>query len=329
MLNNIQVLRGYAVILVIFVHLGFLLDQVGLKPFGHSGVDLFFVISGFIMVHISKNREAKPLEFMKKRIIRIVPLYWLVTLGVSLIALVAPKLMPSIADEIDVVAILKSLFFIPWMRNPVEAFPIVFVGWTLNLEMFFYLIFAISLMFKNLLRALIFSNVILLVLVATPFLTNQDLGIFSFYTNPRIINFCFGMMIGLLAAKFPSSLHPNAKKALLLVAGACALILVFNDLHFMVVATCSAALVVIALMLENSGFVIKSKPLLAIGDASYSIYLSHAFVAILVERFVLPRVVGAGDWVFYATIFFVLALCSIVGIAIYHLIERPLLKIKL
>jgi exopolysaccharide production protein ExoZ len=329
MLNNIQVLRGYAVILVIFVHLGFLLDQVGLKSFGHSGVDLFFVISGFIMVHISKNRESTPLEFMKRRIIRIVPLYWFVTLGISLIAFIAPKLMPSIAADIDVTAILKSLFFIPWMRNPVEAFPILYVGWTLNLEMFFYLVFAIGLFFKNLRRALIFTNLVLLALIVVPFLTDLDFGIFSFYTNPRIINFCFGMIIGLLAAKFPSSLHPNTAKCLLVLGSACGFILVFTDLHFLVVATSSAALVAIALLLENSGFVVKSKVLRAIGNASYSIYLSHAFVAILVERFVLPKVVGSGDLVIYTTIFLVIALCSIVGIVIYHLFERPVSKIKL
>jgi exopolysaccharide production protein ExoZ len=329
MLNNIQVLRGYAVILVIFVHLGFLLDQVGLKSFGHSGVDLFFVISGFIMVHISKNRESKPLEFMKRRLIRIVPLYWIVTLGVCLIAFVAPKLMPSIAADIDIVAVLKSLFFIPWMRNSVEAFPIVYVGWTLNLEMFFYLVFALGLFFKELHRALIFTNLVLLALIVVPFLTDRDLGILSFYTNPRIINFCFGMIIGLFAAKFPRSLHPNITKSLLVLASACGFILIFTDLHFLVVATSSAALVVIALLLENSGFVVRSKALLAIGNASYSIYLSHAFVAILVERFVLPKVVGLGAFVIYTTIFLVIALCSVVGLVIYHLFERPVSKIKL
>lgn len=329
MLNNIQVLRGYAVILVIFVHLGFLLDHVGIKSFGHSGVDLFFVISGFIMVHISKNRAPKPLEFMKRRVIRIVPLYWVVTLGVSLIAFVAPKLMPSIAGEIDIAAILKSLFFIPWMRNSTEAFPIVYVGWTLNLEMFFYLVFAIGLLFKELHRALIFTNLVLLALIMVPFLTDRDLGILSFYTNPRIINFCFGMIIGLVAAKFPRSLHPNMTKSLLVLACACGYILTFTELHFLVVATSSAALVVIALVLENSGFVVKSKPLLAIGNASYSIYLSHAYVAILVERFVLPKVVGLGALVIYTTIFLVIALCCIVGIVIYHFFERPVSKIKL
>jgi exopolysaccharide production protein ExoZ len=328
MLNNIQVLRGYAVILVIFVHLGFLLEKVGLKSFGHTGVDLFFVISGFIMVHISKNRKADPLEFMKRRVIRIVPLYWFVTLGVSLIAFLAPKLMPSIAADIDLIAILKSLFFIPWMRTDVEAFPIVYVGWTLNLEMFFYLVFAISLLFKDLLRAVIFSNVVLLALIAVPFLTERDLGIFSFYTNPRIINFCFGMIIGLVAARFPSSLHPNVTKSLIVLGVACGVILVFTNLHFLVVATSSAALVVIALLLEKSGFVVRSKALLAIGDASYSIYLSHAFVAILAERFILPKVAGAGDLVVYATICFVITLCSIVGIGIYHFIERPVAKFK-
>jgi peptidoglycan/LPS O-acetylase OafA/YrhL len=84
MITNIQLLRGVAALMVVVFHL-----VVKMQPFGfdgsqvsflQGGVDIFFVISGFIMVHISHERERSGGQFMADRIIRIVPIYWLLTL---------------------------------------------------------------------------------------------------------------------------------------------------------------------------------------------------------------------------------------------------------
>src|SRR5687767_4907064 len=81
-IDNIQVLRAVAALLVVFVHLDGFLRVLGLRPFGHGGVDLFFVISGFIMVYTTRGRPITPAAFLLNRITRIAPIYWLITLAV-------------------------------------------------------------------------------------------------------------------------------------------------------------------------------------------------------------------------------------------------------
>jgi exopolysaccharide production protein ExoZ len=101
MLFNVQALRAVAVLLVVLVHLEVLSRIAGLPQgvtvFGNSGVDLFFVISGLIMVVTTAQRGQTSQEFLRNRITRIVPLSWLVTLGVTAIAIVAPALFQATA----------------------------------------------------------------------------------------------------------------------------------------------------------------------------------------------------------------------------------------
>ena len=90
-LQNIQALRALAALLVVFVHLGKLLGGINIPPFGHAGVDIFFVISGFIMIYTTIDRQPSPWTFVSHRLARITPIYWTVTLTVFAIALAAPE----------------------------------------------------------------------------------------------------------------------------------------------------------------------------------------------------------------------------------------------
>src|SRR5262249_11870730 len=124
---------------------------VGWNPFphlsiGNAGVDLFFVISGFVMVHASSDLFGRPelrREFMWRRIIRIVPLYWIVS-GVLLVhALI--RYSDLAAADLPPRVLIGSFFFIPTMRPSGDILPLLGVGWTLNYEMAFYLLLACSL----------------------------------------------------------------------------------------------------------------------------------------------------------------------------------------
>src|SRR5580693_2772498 len=99
MIRNIQALRALAVYLVVLEHsLGTLAlgtVEVAKLNFGGAGVDIFFVISGFIMVVTTDTRETQAGDFMWHRIVRIVPLYWLLTLVVFAVALIAPSLVQA------------------------------------------------------------------------------------------------------------------------------------------------------------------------------------------------------------------------------------------
>ena len=100
-----------------------------------SGVDLFFVISGFIMVYSSEDlfgARGAWRTFLTRRLVRIVPLYWLTT----------AITIPLMSLTVDWQSLLGSYFFIPYRAPSNAIVPLHGVGWTLNLEMFFYVIFA-------------------------------------------------------------------------------------------------------------------------------------------------------------------------------------------
>src|SRR5690349_10997415 len=99
MLNNVQALRALAAMLVVLGHLQPLFETVhpalAWVGLGRCGVDLFFVISGFIMVHTTRAGDTSPGAFAIRRLVRILPLYWAVTLAVFAVALVAPSLVQA------------------------------------------------------------------------------------------------------------------------------------------------------------------------------------------------------------------------------------------
>src|SRR5690348_14430150 len=127
-LHNIQLLRAVAALMVVCIHLDAMFSKLGvLIP--DAGVDLFFVISGFIMVQVSSN--TLPRMFFARRLIRVVPLYWTMTFLIFICAAIAPSLFVN--TSADFISLAKSLLFIPFAKSDVGmAQPLLFVGWTLN-----------------------------------------------------------------------------------------------------------------------------------------------------------------------------------------------------
>ena len=129
-LLSIQYLRASAALMVVVYH-AMMLAPVDFG-IGAAGVDLFFVISGFILWTIARERPLTPLEFLKRRWIRVAPLYWTLTLAVAAIATFWPfvfgqfKATPS--------HVLLSLGFIQHMNPDGAPFPLIPVGWSLNYE---------------------------------------------------------------------------------------------------------------------------------------------------------------------------------------------------
>ena len=150
-LVNIQALRGLAALMVVITHLptmetkhagDALLSQSVML--GISGVDLFFVISGFIMVYVtwqSQNSLRNAGEFLFARATRIYPIYWIVALALLAVGLVKPGLFSFDPEQTSIV---KSLAL--W---PQDGFPMLKVAWTLIHEMYFYLVFALIILFSH------------------------------------------------------------------------------------------------------------------------------------------------------------------------------------
>lgn len=160
-LYNIQALRGVAVLLVVLFHLKAIEKKYGgnntILPdffdFGIFGVDLFFVISGFIMVVVTKGKFQNTKQaflFLYHRASRIYPTYWVYSILVLVVLIIRPSLVNnSQGNQTDILA-----SFLLW---PSETLPLVMVGWTLIHEMYFYLGFFIILLMapeKNVLKAL-------------------------------------------------------------------------------------------------------------------------------------------------------------------------------
>ena len=115
-----------------------------------AGVDLFFIISGFIMFHTTSETFCQPnasRSFIRRRVIRIVPLYWLYTTGVVLLLAFAPRLFAS--TQFDWLNVISSYFFLLSKNSAGQIGTVMQTGWTLCFELYFYLLFAILLNFPR------------------------------------------------------------------------------------------------------------------------------------------------------------------------------------
>ena len=178
--------------LVVLHHLYFSNTQLG--PFG---VKIFFVISGFVMWITTAETDISPVSFWRRRLIRIVPMYWLFISLFVAIFLFRPQYFNSTALTPE--NVFKSFLFIPHY-HAIQKFiaPILIPGWSLNYEVFFYLIFGLVLFIKlEYLRAIsactIFAGLVLIGFVLKP----QD-AIAVTYTSPDLLLFIEGLLLGVI-----------------------------------------------------------------------------------------------------------------------------------
>lgn len=328
-LNNIQLLRAYASVAVVYFHTGFQFGPV--HPIGSFGVDLFFVISGYIMARILDSEKTRQ-YFLRRRILRIVPPYWFFTLLVFASAMLAPRLMTTTSGS--VVELAKSFFFIPFEKAPGLLRPTLFVGWSINYEMFFYCALAMGLMISARRAAWIGCGIILAVLGACSLVQHPG-ALAQFYGDPIVIEFVMGVA-GYFVCKRVGTVQSQAVKVTLAIAGVTAALAlaVFQGFHLYLthiraislglaawIAVCSAV------VLAASGWDTRNKLLILIGDASYVLYLAHTFVIYFLDRAV-ARVAGAwlSQYSLTGMVIDVVAAVA-VGILLHIYAERPLLRV--
>jgi exopolysaccharide production protein ExoZ len=320
---TIQYLRAVAASLVVLYHA---LAPLASAPIGLFGVDLFFVISGFVMWVTTAGGERSPLSFWMARIVRIVPLYWLFTTLYILVGLVVPGVLSHAA--FGPLFVVKSYLFIP-ATNPslgVVA-PVYTLGWTLNYEMFFYFLFGLGLFIP-------WSATRFIALVAT-FLALVTIGrwaaggpIAMTYTDPILLEFLAGIALAMLS---PWLMRQMAALGwLLILAGVAGLVLVTAAglpwPRALASGAPAAAIVAGALVLEPLARTVPSRLGLLLGDASYSIYLAHPFgqrVWLLVCQYAQLDLAAPAVAVFYVIAALVVGIAS--GVVAHLLVERPLL----
>ncbi len=321
LITNIQFLRAFAALGVVIYHTGFLYR--GSVHTELQGVAIFFVISGFIMTHISRKGHE---GFLLQRLIRIVPLYWLVTLAIFFMKLKARGAGP----DLTLGALGKSLLFIPYRDSTGEWLPIDGVGWTLNFEMYFYLVFAIALAASVRFAPFIAAAAVLAIRPLAALTSNE---IFAFYAHDYIIYFTLGIAAFYLWRGIAPRLQGRGA-AVTLASIASAVAFLAWHLFPELVAACPpriAALidhlmplivVFAALCLNSIGLQSNWKPVLVLGDASYALYLIHTQIIGQLRR--MGHAIDAQSGV--GTVLFVMAVSCTCAVALHYIFERPVTR---
>lgn len=270
-LSNIQMLRAFAALNVVILHVianayiyhfGTFSSLIPWQNWGRCGVDVFFVISGFIMVYTQHHKCYSPARFFLNRAIRILPLYWALTLMVISMHLFIPQ------------AFTKTHFSLFWAINSLtlttqlfqHQWPMIFDAWTLEFEMLFYVLFALSLFVRKLRASLTTTTGLILICVL-------------FTHDTLMLEFLFGMIVGALY------IYKKINYRIAMTALCVGAILLFSSIIFPIQAINRVLLWGIPAMLIVFGLVnlpqYQNTLLMKLGNASYSIYLFQVFAYLL------------------------------------------------
>ena len=341
-LQLIQMLRGVASILVVLLHISVNSQEILGYPFlgnvflfGGSGVDIFFVLSGFIITYSNFKYIAKPAgigKFLKRRFVRIFPIYWIIITVFLMLQLALPAFYKTHFDT-GIGNLLQTYLLLPGhiMLNG--------VSWSLTNELFFYLLFTLALVIPNkkyslylLIGYFIFLLFYSIFVPAIPD-GNQFVGMLIF---PMNIEFLFGVLIVIIVNKVPKNwVYPLLITGILLfltgaflsineikVTGnnsnqALSRVLLFGFPSFIIILS--------VVKLELNRAVKMHNIFLQLGDASYSIYLIHLPIVAAFFKILAKFEIKSNLILFVLSCLLVIAVC-IAGVIIYHKIEKPLIK---
>lgn len=321
---HIQYLRGIAAMMVVLHHalhqrIGFFSPLDG-ADFGRPGVLIFFVISGFIMLHACRGEP--PVQFALRRAIRVVPLYWIMTSVFFVIVFRNDLAAGEPARRVP--ELIQSLLFLPQYHagGSGDIWPILVPGWTLNFEMFFFVVFGIGIAVG---RPGLVSASILAALLVLGLLAESEDPLFLTWTNPFLVLFIGGMALAYLRQR----LDFGAAWPLLPVDFSLILVSALGGLpaDWTNPAYFIAAMMIVAgtLALHDRLPDLTVRSLAVIGDASYSIYLSHTILMIFLFKAL--ALLPLNGWAQFAVVTPVsLIVCALFGIGLYFWLERPLIR---
>ncbi|HEY0943665.1 MAG TPA: acyltransferase [Opitutaceae bacterium] len=327
----IQHLRLLAALFVLYGHTlheattrftddGYLFDPPVLLEWG-MGVEIFFVISGFIMAFTCEGRFGDrrfAAGFFRRRLERVAPLYWIFTTLMLGVILGMPEAVGHTARTPAYVA--SSYLFLPWPRADAELRPLLALGWTLNYEMFFYAVFGACLLLPRRWGAAVLAACLLTAVALHGFIP-ESWWILRFWTEPIVLEFLVGVGLAKLYQKgvrLPRALSVAGAAAALALVAYCVQVDLENSL---LRAGLPAAVLAAAWILAADAPTGRFSRLLCLGgDASYALYLSHPFALNLVAMGWEMHELEA-PWVF------VIVSCTLalaLATAVHLALERPL-----
>ena len=333
-LNLLQVYRGIAALLVVMFHINEMsterLNQVtffNLFQAGWSGVDYFFVLSGFIMVYVHRSAIGKKDQlksFLVKRCVRIYPIYWIITLTVVCFFLVIPGF--ANAQDLSLTKIILSLLLIPQNDKP-----ILDVGWTLVFEIYFYVLFSIAIWLKPKHSVPLLSA--WLVVTILHFCKIVKFPDAFFFLNIVFGNMNLEFVLGCIAAYIVIKYNNKISNYRWILFGIgnlgyviLAMLVAWGNIEFDRINT--FAVLAALLIIGASSIDLKDSPkipylLIFLGDASYSIFLIHGPLVSASTKLVQKANLGKYFDGFFAPALVAL-LAVVVGCIFYSFIEKPL-----
>lgn len=328
--TGVQSLRFIAAVLVVISHATLaVVERLNITDFpiwrnGGVGVSIFFVISGFVMV-ISSQKLLTKVDgakiFIKKRLIRIVPMYWLATTAKLFAVLLIPA--ATLHSSYDFWHVFSSYFFLPFKNVEGLIKPLHAVGWTLTYEMFFYGLFGLLIFLRK--PPVLYISVIFCSLIGLGmFVDLKDWTALFFYSQIITLQFVMGMFLGILCLR-NFKVHPMISLAFIVFGLVKVITQTYGEDNsiwegFLNWGLPSALIVAGAAFLEPSFKKFAPTLLLRLGDGSYSLYLFHPFIvpgfAALLSKFGLQSPLIA--------IITLLSLSVVICQLIYVKIEKPI-----
>lgn len=344
MINSIQYLRGVAALMVVFFHLRKFLNgtydinNIGNVLFskGSIGVDIFFVISGFI-ISLSTQKNMSKYSFITKRIFRIYPVYFI-------LLLLLVSLLPGItADDFH-----KSLYFSHLNYNdaaPKYGYSVIYVAWTLTYEIVFYGVFMLSMWISWRYRTLICSLLLIIFMMVIQFSFNGNITvnvaggvnysgpyaqIISTLSSPLMIEFIVGMAIYELHkyiidnnVKLHKAINYKTISISIFICLWCLYFGNFNDHGIDNFGIIASAIVFLCLSYEWVKPIGYQKNFHWLGDISYSLYLFHVVALIILSDYIGGAFAKEKGLIMFSVVLIV----SLIGSHIlYKIIEKPFIK---
>jgi peptidoglycan/LPS O-acetylase OafA/YrhL len=325
---SLQALRAIAATVVVIFHAQGLCHKYASHPslseaaahgLGQYGVDLFFVLSGFVILYTTQQGRSTAGTFLLRRLIRIVPIYWLLTIA----ALAMPFLVPgvfSLAPGLPPLRpVAESLLFASYALH--ERAPVLYVGWSVEYEMLFYVLASLALaarlpLYRTL--ALVFIGLYAGVHWLAP--PAAASGTVLFFLGYQVV---FEFILGLLLGQILLRQKLTALDIALPVLAIALVILMEGGGRFLIAGLPAAAIVAVALLTESRTCKYRVTRWLAkVGDASYSIYLLQVLALPAIGKLWLRLV---PDWPPDLLVLIASLLVVMAGMLLYQGVERPLL----
>lgn len=328
---NLHYMRFVAAALVLWAHVGHEVSTYmggGVERYANApfdlgiGVDIFFVISGFVMMLTIRARPVSFGAFIRDRLIRVAPLYWLCTSVLLAVALLSPSVVTHGAT--DYRHVVASYLFVPWPRADGTVYPLFSLGWTLNFEMFFYMILGLGLVVARRRVASMVAGTLVLLVLLHP-LTMEAWPQLRFWTRPILVEFLLG--IG-LAQLYRTGFSVRPWIAIAMIVGA----LVWASVTYRLelpydwgrpVSQGLAAFVICAAAVGTEGRLPRNavfKVVALAGTASYALYLVHPFV-------IRPmRLFARGPFVEWPLLYMIATVVAafVASVLVHLFVEKPL-----